>query len=270
VTEVVVSVRCRGCGALNATDVRACLSCGTLLPAPTRASAGLVVPATAPSPEEEQRARRALARTGGVARLFVGMLVLWVASVVAGKAGVPDAYADLAASALFAAIALGCVVAARAEVGLLLARTGGWRGALVAVIGFGVLVAFGWVYFGLVDHLGFAELRLTDPYLKVGWPRWAAYGLLSFSPGLFEELAFRGYVMARLDELLTERESLLVQAALFSLMHLGVIVFPSHFVIGVILGVVRRRTGSLYPGMAVHMGWNALIVWAELAGRQFP
>jgi len=75
--------------------------------------------------------------------------------------------------------------------------------------------------------------------------------------------------MSRLDRLLTARESLLVQAALFSLLHLGVVIFPSHFVIGLVLGVLRRRTRSLYPGMAVHASWNAIIVFAEMSGRTF-
>ena len=89
-------------------------------------------------------------------------------------------------------------------------------------------------------------------------------------PGVFEEIVFRGYVMARLEELLSPRETLVVQAALFSVLHLGVAIFPSHFGIGILLGLVRRRTGSLYPGMAVHVSWNALVVWSELLGRPFP
>ena len=60
-----------------------------------------------------------------------------------------------------------------------------------------------------------------------------------------------------------------MQAALFSMLHLGVAIFPSHFVIGLVLGVLRRRTRSLYPGMAVHLTWNAAVVWAELGGRNF-
>jgi CAAX protease family protein len=94
--------------------------------------------------------------------------------------------------------------------------------------------------------------------------------LLAVIPGVFEELAFRGYVMARLDEALSPTETLIVQAALFSVIHLGVVIFPSHFGIGILLGVIRRRSRSLYPGMAVHMGWNAILVWSELLGRPFP
>jgi uncharacterized protein len=61
----------------------------------------------------------------------------------------------------------------------------------------------------------------------------------------------------------------LLQAVLFSLLHLGLAIFPSHFVIGLVLGLLRRRTRSLYPGMAVHMTWNAAVVWADLQGHNF-
>ena len=44
------------------------------------------------------------------------------------------------------------------------------------------------------------------------------------------------------------------------MLHLGVAIFPSHLVIGLVLGALRRRTRSLYPGMAVHLTWNAAVV----------
>jgi len=140
---------------------------------------------------------------------------------------------------------------------------------MAALAAFGFLVAFGSLYFSAFRWLGFSDVRLSDQYVAAGWPRWAPYLLIAAAPAVFEELIFRGYVMARLDRVLTARESLLVQAALFALLHLGVVIFPSHFLIGLVLGTLRRRTGSLYPGVAVHMGWNALIVFAELSGRPF-
>lgn len=59
------------------------------------------------------------------------------------------------------------------------------------------------------------------------------------------------------------REAWLIPAALFSLLHLSPIVFPSHFVMGLVFGYVRLRTRSLYPGMLLHASRNALQVFAE-------
>jgi membrane protease YdiL (CAAX protease family) len=254
--------RCHACGGLNAGAAPACVSCGTLVPA-----AAAPIPATAASaPQAPAAPAHGL---GGVARLFVVLLVLSAADMIAAKAGAPPAKLDVVDTAIFACIALLCGVAARADVAPLLARTGGWRGLGFALAGLGFLVAFGSVYFPAFRRLGFDYLKMTDPYLEAGWPTWTAYVLVSITPAVFEELTFRGYVMARLAHLLSSRETLVVQAALFSLIHLGVVIFPSHFVIGLVLGVIRRRTGSLYPGMAVHMAWNGLLVWAELTGRAF-
>jgi membrane protease YdiL (CAAX protease family) len=136
-------------------------------------------------------------------------------------------------------------------------------------VAFGFLVAFGAVYFPAIRWLGFPTANVSDPYVQAGWPAWVAYVYLALAPGICEELIFRGYVMERLDTFLTARETLIVQAALFSVLHLGVAIFPSHFVIGVVLGTVRRRSRSLYPGMAVHTAWNAILVYAELTGRAF-
>jgi membrane protease YdiL (CAAX protease family) len=143
---------------------------------------------------------------------------------------------------------------------------GGWRGAGAAVVGFAVLLVFGAVYFPAVEALGFPLVRLTAPFVRAGWEPWSIYALISVAPAVVEELAFRGYVMGRLKRLLTPTEVLLVQAALFAVLHFGVIIFPSHFFIGVVLGLVRQRTGSLYPSMAVHAVWNAQVIWSELVG----
>ena len=83
-------------------------------------------------------------------------------------------------------------------------------------------------------------------------------------PAIFEELAFRGYILAQLDRWLRPGEALFVQAALFSVLHVSVAVFLSHFIMGLGLGLLRRRTHSLYPGMLAHGCWNAWVVTAEL------
>jgi membrane protease YdiL (CAAX protease family) len=234
-----------------------------------RAVAELAVPAAAPTSDECRTAQSGPARVAGVMRLFVALLVLSIGGGVAVKAGAGAAQVDVAMTGAFFLIALLCTISARAELAPLLARTGGWRGVLTALAGFGILVAFGALYFPAFRWMGFPFLRMTDQYLQSGWPRWTPYLLVAVAPALLEELTFRGYVMARLDRLLTARETLLVQAALFSVLHLGIEIFPSHFGIGLVLGMIRRRTRSLYPGMAVHLSWNAAIVWAELSGRHF-
>jgi len=262
-------VRCRGCGVRNSAYSKECLTCGTLLPAPS-AIAEPVAPAAVPSPEELHAAALGGQRIGGVARLFLVTLGLVVALFIANRCGAPEVIAETVADAVLALVALACAFSARAEVLPLLTRFGGWRSLAAAVAGLAVLVVFGAVYFPSVRWLGMQLIAISEPYREAGWPLWSIYLLNSVVPAVFEELTFRGYVMARLGTLLTARETLLVQAALFALLHLGVAIYPSHFFIGLVLGTVRQRTRSLYPGMLVHAGWNAVVVWCEIAGLGFP
>ena len=67
------------------------------------------------------------------------LLVLVIGERVASACGARDAHLDVAVTGILAALAVACLIAARTEVGPLLGRTGGWRGALAAIIGFGVL-----------------------------------------------------------------------------------------------------------------------------------
>ena len=182
------AARCVGCGVSNPRDLKACVTCGTLLPTPGYEPAE----ATLAPPDGERRAR-----VVGVARLFVAILAFWIAGSVAVGVGARDVTVDLTMTAVFAALALGCTIAARAELVPLLRRTGGGRAGMTALIGFGFLVAFGSIYFPTIRWLGFSTLNTTALYLDAGWPRWAPYVMVAVCPALFEELTFRGYVMAR-------------------------------------------------------------------------
>ena len=58
-------------------------------------------------------------------------------------------------------------------------------------------------------------------------------------------------------------DAMLLQAAMFSILHLAPLSFASHFVMGLGLGWLVVRTRSLYAGMLLHALWNGMIVWLE-------
>jgi membrane protease YdiL (CAAX protease family) len=298
---------CHACGVRTTSDARDCPACGTRLPAmaiaPAVAPPGLVASLAAaplvdpaadivtPPPEVQapltsgalrphrlveppplafDAGEHAWRRVRGAAWLFFAFIGLTVASFVAIKAGAPEAYVEVAGDATLAAMTALLLAVAYGDLRPLLATGGGIRGALAAVLGLAVIIAGGAVYFSIARALGLPMVRLSDSLDAVHWPSWTAYALSAVAPGVLEELAFRGYLMDRLDRLLTPKETLLVQAALFAVVHFGVVIFPSHFGIGLVLGTIRRRSRSLYPGMVTHAGWNALVIWCEQAGLDFP
>lgn len=119
------------------------------------------------------------------------------------------------------------------------------------------------VFRGL-DSLGLPFLSVTEPYTKAGVPTWLVFMALSIAPAVWEELAFRGLIQTRLAGVLTQTEAWIVQAALFSVLHLSPLIFVTHFGMGLMLGWLRDWSKSIYPGMLLHAAWNAVVVVDEL------
>jgi uncharacterized protein len=99
--------------------------------------------------------------------------------------------------------------------------------------------------------------RNTHQWIVLGV---AVVGLVLVAP-FAEELVFRGLGFASLG-----RYALPLTAALFALAHgLPVLLIPVA-IAGLALGYIRQRTGSVLPGMGVHMSLNALaLILALLA-----
>ncbi|MCA8963971.1 MAG: CPBP family intramembrane metalloprotease [Planctomycetes bacterium] len=136
------------------------------------------------------------------------------------------------------------------------------RGWLYCLAVFGVMVVVVEAYFWLGQFL-FDMIDMLESYRAAGWPPWSAVVLIVLCPAFFEELAFRGFLLERLQPLMGRRDALLLQAALFSILHLSPAILPSHFCIGLGLGLMRQRTGSLVPGMFAHGLWNLIVLVEE-------
>jgi uncharacterized protein len=122
----------------------------------------------------------------------------------------------------------------------------------------GVVEAWFWLLAMLYDSHSYLA-----PFREHDWPPWSAVLLIVVHPAVFEEIAFRGFLQERLGALMGARDALLLQAAWFAFLHLSPAVFPSHFVMGLCLGWLRLRTGSLVPGMLVHAAWNLTVLVQE-------
>lgn len=249
---------CPNCGYQLRSGARFCPSCGN----------SLTVSAVPPERRERTslfiRYRAQLGELKLVGWLFglllFGSLVLGMISRV-DSSPLPDA----AVSTAEAVLVLIFVAFRRRDVLPLLGRPqidGQALRAMAALsVAFVVVMA---LYFGVMESFGMPVFRYTDSYLNAGWPLWSMFVLISLMPAVFEELAFRGVIYAALGRVFAARESWLIQAALFSVLHLMPIAFPSHFLMGLFFGWLRTRSNSLYPAMLAHAGWNALVLCEEL------
>jgi membrane protease YdiL (CAAX protease family) len=141
---------------------------------------------------------------------------------------------------------------------------GGRSVAAIVAIGF-VFIVGASAYFWLLARMGVPMARATGEFTRAGWPLWSMLLLVSVMPGVFEELAFRGVIQSSLERVLNARDAWLIQAALFSVLHLSPLMFPSHFLMGLCLGYMRRLSRSIYPGILLHAGWNAIVLLKELS-----
>jgi len=88
---------------------------------------------------------------------------------------------------------------------------------------------------------------------------------LAVAPGVIEELCFRGYLFSTFRKILSPTRTILLTSLLFGLFHVltGSSLLVERFVpttlMGLFLGWVVYRTGSVWPGMVLHTVHNGFL-----------
>lgn len=253
---------CALCGSLTRVRARFCSGCGTstdgdITAAPPPPSPEPCIAAVATKQSKEDFVTLTHTAWFYGALMGLSLLVGWLEK--AAELPWPTMVYEVAMGAAVVAVA---VKLKKKIVPLLHPRrmTGATLGItfVVSIVCLAVLV----LYFQGIEALGVSILPV-DGTGPDGGERWHAeylYYSRVLHPSLFEELAFRGIIQTQLERLLGTRHALLVQAALFSVLHLLPMMFVSHFVMGLAFGYLRRRTASLYPGMILHASWNSLVI----------
>lgn len=108
------------------------------------------------------------------------------------------------------------------------------------------------------------------PLAAVGW-----VVLIGVVPGVCEEVFFRGFMQRQLMKAWSPWTAIVVTSVLFGLLHIDPQAIAMATVLGVWLGWVAWRTGSIVPCIAMHTlvnsGWNALqivVQQSEVPERQ--
>lgn len=175
-------------------------------------------------------------------------------------------------------------VAARTGVGL-----GGSSGvAFAAAVVLGIsLWPLAHELFLVSEWLGFWTLRsdqfalvrdLVDQWRNVPWA--LIMVALAVVPGVFEEFFFRGWLFTSLRRLLRPASTIIASAVVFGLFHVvaAQALCPERFLpstmLGLVLGWIRYRTGSIWPCVVMHTVHNGLLLsityWQdELADRGY-
>lgn len=139
-----------------------------------------------------------------------------------------------------------------------LRRPSSW--GLAAGLAVGLLVSLLIVASVLEPVLGAGDEQGLDP---TGWDsdRAPAFALNAFVTAVLgpivEEALFRGigfYLLAQFGQV----AAIVVTAIAFALTHGILVGLPIFFIIGVGLGFIRSRTGSIYPPVLLHAGFNGI------------
>lgn len=88
--------------------------------------------------------------------------------------------------------------------------------------------------------------------------------LIAVLPAVFEELAFRGFILQGLLRNHKVGSAILISSFLFGLFHLNLLQMVTSVLLGCVIALLAVRSGSLLPGSLFHFSNNALTI---LIGR---
>lgn len=135
----------------------------------------------------------------------------------------------------------------------------GWKNYVIA-IAIGIVSLFGLQQLiSLFDELW---LTLGVELQELSITNFGLFALYTFTsaitPAIVEEIVFRGMILNGLRSKFNDYASIALSALMFALMHgsLQQLVYP--FLLGLILGWIKLRTGSIIPCMIVHFTNNFL------------
>ena len=194
--------------------------------------------------------------------LLLITLVTVAAAIVVAEEAAATAWVEIAASVLFAVVVLiwASVEARRLDLGVTRAVGRGWL-LLAVPLAVGTYALARTCMWG-ISTIGVPELEPGADLLASGWGSVSLVLLFCVQPAIFEELAFRGVILAALAHVMKSREAVVVSALMFMTLHLMVFSFPHLLVMGVLYGWLRVRSGSLYPSMLAHFFHNLIWVLA--------
>lgn len=225
------------------------------------------------------RNRRATPRVGGA--LCCGMIILMVRFLI-GLAGLePVNFAEFAwvavvtqlAAVVLPTLLLTLVLTRSARQTLLFRRSR--RGTLLAAILLAVVIQpiVNLIAAGVMHLYPFSEeitmaLESTQRILKdVSLEQ--AILVLAVLPAVGEELAFRGFILSGLRHLGRPWRAIVLSAIFFGLTHSILQQSLVACLVGVVLGLVAVRSGSLLPCIAFHLIHNSLqLVAAQMPGHR--
>ena len=139
----------------------------------------------------------------------------------------------------------------------------GWKNLLICIF-IAIFVLFGYNYFiNLLSHimsvLGYnPDSSLPLPLNNVGW-LFVNIFVLALLPAIGEELIYRGIILNGLRRF-GAFKAILFSSLIFAFAHGSLMQFFYQLILGLVLGYVLVKTGSVIASMVVHFLNNLIVV----------
>ncbi|MBW8015375.1 MAG: CPBP family intramembrane metalloprotease [Planctomycetes bacterium] len=249
---------CSYCGASLNFSFYFCVSCAT----PYKSIANVVSPYIPPQLTESELIRT---KAPNVWRVFwTYAIVLFFVLIFAVSMGF-----DSTARNYTLLMATACMIVTTVVVGIIY-----WPSLAVQLKRFGFFQKYAWyglgiligmlllnyMYSSFLMYLGPNLPSFNDLFSKMELGPFGKLFIICIVPGITEEIAFRGLIQHWLQIAIKPWRAIILASALFAAMHLSVLHAPYIFLLGLLLGWMKWKTGSLYPSMLVHILHNYVVI----------
>jgi len=135
-----------------------------------------------------------------------------------------------------------------------------WGAIMLALIGLGVLVSNIPVAVDRVYPMSKDYLELFEKFLRADSTGELILLLIvaAVVPGICEEVAFRGLIQSGIQRTYGTKAGIIITSLLFAVIHLSPWNFLALIAMGLFLGILREKTGSIWPGALAHTVNNTI------------
>jgi sodium transport system permease protein len=116
--------------------------------------------------------------------------------------------------------------------------------------------------------------RFSEDIIPKGMPSWELVLYTAVLPAICEELAFRGILLSGLRRKLRPAPLIVGVGLIFGMFHVTLYRIAPTAALGMVLTAIALMTGSVFPGMLLHAGNNALGVlggsWFTIEALHWP
>jgi membrane protease YdiL (CAAX protease family) len=110
------------------------------------------------------------------------------------------------------------------------------------------------------------EFSYYDVFRAYDYGAYILYVSVALFPALFEELAFRGYLMQKLLNVFGKKETIYITSILFFFIHFSMVSFFWMLPFAILLAYVRIKENTLWYGVVLHFFFNFTVCLTEVYG----